>query len=238
MNNLRCIVVDDEQIGREGLADYITDISWLKLVGLCKDAMEATNLMSTTKVDLIFLDIKMPKVSGLEFIKSMENPPLIIICTAYPSYAIEGFNLNVLDYLVKPITHSRFLQAANKVQSQYQLLNHKNEEQVDEFFFIKSDNQFVKIIKDDILYVEAMENYVIIQLEEKSYISLLSLKKILEELHESDFYQTHRSYVVNLSKISKLKGSQIFIKEKVIPISRSIRKEVYDLVIKDKLIKR
>jgi len=238
MKTLRCIVIDDEQIGREGIADYITEIDSLKLVGLCKDAMEASNLMNTVKVDLIFLDIQIPKMTGLEFIKTLENPPLIIICTAYPSYAIEGFELNVLDYLVKPITNSRFLKAVNKAKSQYQLLQTNNEEKEDDFFFIKSENQFVKILKKDILYVEAMENYITIQLKDKSYMSLLSLKKILEELTQVNFYQTHRSYLVNLSRITKLEGSQIFIGDKIIPISRNIRKEVYDLVIKDKLIRR
>lgn len=238
MKMLRCIVVDDEQIGREGIADYITEIDSLKLVGLCKDAVEASNLMSTLKVDLIFLDIQMPKVSGLEFIKTLKEPPLIIICTAYPTYAIESFDLNVLDYLVKPITQTRFLKAINKAQSQFQLLQRSQNKSPDNFFFIKSDSQFVKINKDEILYVEAMENYVTIQLEDVSYMSLLSLKKIAEELTMPEFYQTHRSYVVNLSKISKLEGNQIFIKEKIIPISRNIRKEVYDLVIKDKLLKR
>jgi len=238
MNSLRCIVVDDEQIGREGIADYITDLASLKLVGLCKDATEASNVLNSVKVDLIFLDIKMPKITGLEFIKTLENPPLIIICTAYPSYAIEGFDLNVLDYLVKPITNSRFLKAVNKAITQHKLLQSKDEENEDDFFFIKSDSQFVKILKNDILYVEAMENYVTIQLEEKSYMTLISLKKVMDELSEGNFYQTHRSYLVNLSRITKLEGNQIFIGEKIIPISRNIRKEVYDLIMKDKLIKR
>lgn len=238
MSPLRCIVVDDEQIGREGLADYITEIESLKLVGLCKDAMEASNLMSSVSVDLIFLDIQMPKITGLEFIKALENPPIIIICTAYPSYAIEGFDLNVLDYLIKPITHSRFLKAVHKAKAQFSLIHRSTEKLSVDFFFIKSENQFVKILKNDILYVEAMENYVTIQLQNKSYMCLLSLKKIMDELQGTDFYQTHRSYLVNLSRITKLEGNQIFIGEKIIPISRNIRKEVYDLVIKDKLIKR
>lgn len=238
MKTLRCIVIDDEQIGREGIADYITEIDSLKLVGLCKDAMEASNLMNSLSVDLIFLDIQMPKITGLEFIKTLKNPPLIIICTAYPSYAIEGFDLNVLDYLVKPITNSRFLKAVNKAKSQFNLLQTNQSEKEDDFFFIKSENQFVKILKKDILYVEAMENYVTIQLEQKNYLSLLSLKKVMDELSNKNFYQTHRSYLVNLSKITKLEGNQIFIGEKVIPISRNLRKDVYDLVIKDKLIKR
>lgn len=238
MKTLRCIVVDDEQIGREGIADYITEIEYLKLVGLCKDAMEASNLMNNVSVDLIFLDIQMPKITGLEFIKALKNPPLIIVCTAYPSYAIEGFNLNVLDYLVKPITQSRFLKAVNKAKAQFQLISTQQEEREDEFFFIKSESQFVKIFKKDILYVEAMENYITIQLKDRSYMSLLSLKKISHELQDANFFQTHRSYLVNLSQINKLEGNQIFIGDKIIPISRNIRKEVYDLVIKDKLIKR
>lgn len=238
MKHLRCIVVDDEQIGREGIADYITEIDSLKLVGLCKDATEASNLMNTVAVDLVFLDIQMPKITGLEFIKTLKNPPLIIVCTAYPSYAIEGFDLNVLDYMVKPVTNSRFLKAVNKALSQHRLLQSNQENDEDDFFFIKSDSQFVKILKKDILFVEAMENYVTIRLTDKNYMTLLSLKKIKEELAGGEFYQTHRSFLVNLSHITKLEGSQIFIGEKIIPISRNLQKEVYDLIIKDKLIKR
>jgi len=130
------------------------------------------------------------------------------------------------------------LKAVNKAQSQQKLLQSNQPENEDDFFFIKSDNQFIKIFKKDILYVEAMENYVTIQLQDKSYLSLLSLKKIMEELKDTNFYQTHRSYLVNLSRITKLEGNQLFIGEKMIPISRNIRKEVYDMVIKDKLIKR
>jgi len=241
MNPLRCIVVDDEKIGREGIADYITEIDSLKLVGLCKDATEASNLLNSGlnsgSIDLIFLDIQMPKITGLEFIKTLENPPLIIICTAFPSYAIEGFDLNVLDYLVKPITNSRFLKAVNKALSQHKLLQRTTTKDID-FFFIKSDNQFVKIIKKDILYIEAMENYVTIQLKDKKYLSLLSLKKVMDELSGSSFYQTHRSFLVNISHITKLDGNQIFIGEKIIPISRNMRKEVYELIMSDKLIKR
>lgn len=238
MNALRCIVVDDEQIGREGIANYITELDSLKLVGLCKNAMEANNLINKTQVDLIFLDIEMPKISGLDFIKTLENPPLIIICTAYSSYAIEGFDLNVLDYLVKPITNSRFMAAVNKAKAQFELMENITIEKEDEFFFIKSENQFVKIEKRDILFVESLENYVSIQVKDQRFITLLSLKKVVEELSEENFFQTHRSYIVNLNKITKLEGHQIFIGDKSIPISRNIRKTVYDLVIRDKLLKK
>lgn len=238
MNPMRCIVVDDEQIGREGIADYITNIDSLKLVGLCKNAIEASNLLNAVQVDLIFLDIQMPKMNGLEFLRTLEKPPLIIICTAYPSYALEGYDLNVWDYLVKPITYQRFLKAVNKAQKQHLLINANKENFEDDFFFIKSDQKFIKILKNDILYIEAVENYINIYCTEKKYLSLISLKKIKTELPENQFVQTHRSYIVNLSKVNSIDGNQIIIQKNKIPISRNLRKEVYDRVFQDKLIKK
>jgi len=237
---MNCIIVDDEPMGREGLADYVTEIDQLKLVGLCKNAIEANNLMAETKVDLIFLDIQMPKLSGLEFIRSLENPPLIIICTAYPSYAIEGYDLNVLDYLVKPITYQRFLKACNKAKTQFQLINNSNEPSSvkENFFFVKCDNQFVKIIINDILYIESLQNYISIKCQDKNYVTLISLKNVLKELPESSFMQIHKSYVVNLDTVQSIEGNQLIINEDKIPISRSLRKEVYDRVLKNKVLKK
>lgn len=235
---LKCIVIDDEKIAREGIADYIYDVEHLELVGLCKDAMEANNLIAKEKVDLIFLDVQMPKMSGLEFVKAMNNPPLIVICTAYPSYALEGYELNVLDYLVKPITFSRFLQAINKAKSQHELLNMSKEEESEDFFFIKSEGQFVKIIKKEILYVEAMENYSTIYTMHKKYVSLIKIKVLEDKLKGDDFFKTHRSYIVSLSKVTKLEGHQVFLGDIIIPVSRSLKNELYNLVIQGKLLKK
>lgn len=235
---IKCLVIDDEKIAREGIADYISDVEHLELVGLCKDALEANNIIAKEKVDLIFLDVQMPRMSGLDFVKAMENPPLIIVCTAYPSYALEGYELNVLDYLVKPITFPRFLTAVNKAKSQHELLNVSREDEPEDFFFIKSEGQFVKIIKNEILYVEAMENYSTIHTIHKKYISLIKMKTIEGKLKDDNFFKTHRSYIVSLSKVTKLEGHQIFIGEKVIPVSRNLKNELYDMVIQGKLLKK
>jgi len=184
---MRCIVVDDEQLAREGIADYITQLDFLKLSGLCKDAIEAENLLSKTQVDLMFLDVQMPKMSGLDFLRTTTHPPLVVITTAYPNYALEGFELNVLDYLVKPITFKRFLQSAHKAKNQFQLLqtNASAKSDQDDFFFVKCEQKFEKILIDDILFVEAMQNYVRIKCKKRSYVSLISLKVVKAELHAS-----------------------------------------------------
>jgi len=236
---LKCIVVDDEPIGREGIADYITQIDYLKLMGLCKNAIEASNVLNSIKVDLIFLDIQMPKLTGLDFLRTLKNPPLVIICTAYPNFAIDGYDLNVLDYLVKPITYKRFLQAVQKAKVQHELVTtNSQKEKIEDFFFIKSDHKFIKIVKNDILFIEALENYVNIHCKEKKYLSLISLKKINSELSSNQFMQVHRSYVVNLTKINSVEGNQIVIADTKIPISRSLRKEVYDRIFQDKLLQK
>lgn len=236
---INCIVVDDEPIGREGIADYITEIDSLKLVGLCKDAIEASNLISEVKVDLIFLDIHLPKINGLDFLKTLKNPPLVIVCTAYPSYALEGYDLNVLDYLVKPITYQRFLKACNKAKSQFDLIAQSfNNQEQEIFFFIKCDNKFVKVLVDDILYIESLQNYVKIYCSSNTYVTLLSLKSVLRELPESKFMQIHKSYIANVSKISMVDGNQVIIDEAKLPISRTLRLDVYNRVMQNRLIKK
>jgi DNA-binding LytR/AlgR family response regulator len=236
---IRCIVVDDEPLARECITNYIHEVDFLTCVGTCHTALELSSLLDTSEADLLFLDIQMPVINGLEFLKMTPNPPMTILTTAYPNYAIDGFDLNVLDYLLKPISFNRFFMAVTKAKKQYQL--HQTEEQVIEIqeerecFFIKCDGKYEKIYVDDILFVQAMQNYVSIQTTQRRYMTLLFLKNVLEKLDASAFIRVHKSYVVAIAKIDAIESHELHIKEYIIPISRNYKKEVIPIIIGNKL---
>ena len=219
MKQLNCLIIDDEPIAREGIADYCKEISFLNVVALCKNVLQANHYLESNQIDLIFLDINMPIVSGIDWLKGLKNSPSIIMTTAYEEYALESFTYKVLDYLVKPISFERFLQAVNKVNNYY---NHNTENEV---LFLKSDKQLKKIKIDDILFVEAMQNYIKIVTIEESITTHMALKAIKDILPD-DFIQTHKSYLVSKYKVDEIKGNQIVIKNFKIPISVRLKKEV------------
>lgn len=235
---LDCLVIDDEPLARDGIANYVRDIDFLKLIDTCENPLEAIKVMEERSIDLIFLDIQMPKINGMDFLKSLSDPPLVIITTAYPSFALEGFQLDVLDYLVKPITFQRILKAANKAKNQFKLLQKEAPSSKEDHFFIKQENKFEKIRLDDLFYVESMQNYVQLHTTRGKFTTLLTLKNVKQELPEDQFLQVHKSFIVSLSKIDAVDGNQIVIGQSKIPISRSNREKVLDLVIKGKLIKK
>ncbi len=237
---LKCLVIDDEPLARNGIADYVRDIDFLTLEGTCETPLEAISLMEKNKIDLLILDIQMPKINGLDFLKSLQAPPLVIITTAYPSFALEGFQLDVLDYLVKPITFTRLLKAANKAKSQFQLLQQPQNttDKSEDHFFIKQDNKFEKIRIEDLHFVESMQNYIQLHTSRGKFTTLITLKNIYQELPEKDFMQVHKSYIVALHKIDAVEGNQLIIGESKIPISRSKREEVMERVVNSKLLKK
>ncbi|MEM6844816.1 MAG: LytTR family DNA-binding domain-containing protein [Bacteroidota bacterium] len=248
---INCLVVDDEPLAREGLAGYVNELDFLNLVGECESPLEAGTLLDQHSVDLIFLDVQMPKLNGIDFLKTMRNPPLIILTTAYPQYALEGYQLDVLDYLLKPITFDRFYQAANKAKAQWQLQQQAansipitettpstSSEADDDYFFVKVDQKYEKIAVDDIRYVEAMQNYVVIHTERDKYMTLVTLKSVAERLPSERFIQTHKSYLVAKDKITSVEGNQIFISQQIIPISRHYRESVMEALISQKLLRR
>src|ERR1700759_4312265 len=159
---INCVIIDDEPLAREGLANYVREVDFLNLGGSGENPLELLHLIDQQKVDLIFLDIQMPKMNGIEFLKIMQKPPMVVITTAYPSYALEGFQLNVLDYLLKPIIFERFFKAAAKAKDYYKLLTGDPAKKAEDYFFIKCGSKYEKIFFDDILYVEGMQNYVTI----------------------------------------------------------------------------
>ncbi|WP_108869100.1 LytR/AlgR family response regulator transcription factor [Aquimarina aquimarini] len=222
MKQLNCLIIDDEPIAREGIADYCNEISSLNVVALCKNVLQANHYLENNQIDLIFLDINMPIVSGIDWLKELKNSPSIIMTTAYEEYALESFAYNVLDYLVKPISFERFLQATNKV---YNYKDHNTENKV---LFIKSKKQLKKVNINDILFIEAMQNYIKVITLEETIITNMTLKCFKNQLPDDNFIQTHKSYVVSKYKVDKIIGNQVIIRDYKIPISVRLRKTVLD----------
>lgn len=219
MKPLNCLIIDDEPIAREGIADYCKEVSFLKVVALCKNVLQANHYLDSNQIDLIFLDINMPIVSGIDWLKDLKNSPSVIMTTAYTEYALESFGYNVLDYLVKPISQVRFLQAIHKVHNYY------GNETSKEVLFIKRDKGLQKVMVDTILFVEAMQNYVKIVTKEGTITAHMSLKNCKTQLPDY-FIQTHKSYIVSKFKVDAIKDHQMSVGPHKIPISVRLRKQV------------
>ncbi|MEP7169294.1 MAG: LytTR family DNA-binding domain-containing protein [Bacteroidota bacterium] len=236
---LNCIIVDDEPVARDGMAENIVELDYLNLVGTAESALKAARILEKENVDLMFLDIMMPKLTGVNFLKTLKNPPLVIFTTANPDYALEGFELDVLDYLVKPISFERFVKACNKAKEFFELQNKSGKDAASEkFIFVKCSNKYEKIIFDDLLYVEAANNYVLLHTKDKRMITYLTFKGIEENLPADQFIKVHKSFIVSLSKIENLDGEEIKIGKHTVPISRNLKDEVMERVVKRKLVKR
>lgn len=236
---IKCLVVDDEPLAREGLSDYVNQIEYLYLLGAVNDPIEALNFMNDHQVDLLFLDIQMPKMTGLEFIKSLDRVPNVIITTAYPSFALQGYELNVLDYLVKPITYARFVQAAEKAKKLDELTKSANNKKVEsDHFFIKVENNLVKINFKEIQYIKALQNYISIKTDNTTYVSLISMKSILTQLPKNKFVQVHKSYIVNKNEVRSIKGNILVIGNDEVPISRTLKERVVKELTDDSVIKK
>lgn len=238
---INCIIVDDESLARKGLNEYTKSIDFLNVVGVCKNAMEADAILRKEQVDLLFLDIEMPLISGMDFLKTLPHPPKVIFTTAYSEYALDSFAFDVIDYLVKPISFERFLKAANKA---YKVFSDKKQEAVPEsndrqnYFFAKVDKEFVKIKYHEILYIQGMQNYVNIVCEGHTKMVLIPLKNVFGSLPEDQFLQVHRSFIVNKEKIEAISGNQLLIKDDKIPLSRHLKESVVDELTKNKILKK
>src|SRR5246127_4031484 len=208
---ISCIITDDEPFARKGLQGYVEKIGFFDLKGVCADALQLSDMLQKESVDLLFLDIQMPHITGVEFLRAMRNSPKVIFATAYPQYAIDGFELDVMDYLLKPIPYERFLKAAWKARDYFAL----REQPVNSapYIFVKANGKLEKIAFADILFVEAMENYVAIYLEGKKIITHSTIKSLLEKLPSKQFIQTHKSYVVAIGKIGTIEGNILHIGE-------------------------
>jgi len=227
---IKCLTLDDEPLALSKMASYISKTPFLELTGACRSGYEAGELISKTRVDLIFIDINMPDMNGLDFVRTLHNKPQIIFTTAFSEYAIEGFKLDALDYLLKPIGYPEFLKAANKARSYFETIAQDQKRVTDtkEYLFVKSDYKIARIAVNDIIYIEGMREYVRIHLNSgKPLMPLMTLRVLEEQLPADRFMRVHRSYIVNLEKIITVEHNRIVFDGKVyIPISEQY-KEVF-----------
>jgi DNA-binding LytR/AlgR family response regulator len=232
---IRCAIIDDEYLARKYIKDYVAKIPYLQLIGDYNSPLKAMDDLQAGKIDLFFLDIQMPDISGLDFLRSLEKKPYVILTTAYEEYALEGFELEVTDYLLKPFSFDRFLKAVNKVsndmqekQTQPKSNNNKTETDFkDNYLIIRADRKFYKINYEDLIYVEGQKAYVTFHSENKKKITALaSLKELEEKLPSDQFIRIHKSYIVSIKKIDALEGNQIELMGEKLPIGKNYRKEV------------
>lgn len=226
---LNCIAVDDEKLVLDLLVDNIQNVPFLHLVKRCRNAMEAAEILHQQQVDLIFLDIQMPGLSGLQFLTSLQNPPMVIFVTAYKEFALEGFNLNAIDYLLKPVSFERFLKACNKAYELYNLQQKPaTKEEQSDYFFVYVEYNLVKISIPEILYIEGMKDYVKIYLSSSSkpVITKMSMKATEEKLSGHRFARSHKSYIISASKVTAIKRDLICIGPIQLPLSESYKTSV------------
>lgn len=237
---LRCVIIDDEPIARKGLKEYMQDAGFLQLAGEFDNPLKAADLLMREKIDLLFLDIQMPKMTGMEFLKTLLHPPMVIFTTAYPQYAVEGFEYNAIDYLLKPFSFDRFWKAVVKARNMQETISQPAAAATAEpdYFFIKSDNKLVKIAYDDILFVEALQNYVAVYTTGRKYITYLTFHSISAHLPASRFVRTHKSYIVAAGKVESIEGNDITIGPHHIPISRTEKEAVLQQLIQNRLLRR
>ena len=228
---LQCLIVDDESFAIEGIIVHINKLNFLEVAATCSSAIEAKEILRQKNIDLMFLDINMPDLTGLEFLESLDKAPLTILTTAYSEYALDGFRLNVIDYLLKPIGFQRFFQAAEKALEAYNSsINQRDDSQPSEMY-IRQGDAFVKIAWTDILYVESMQNYLKLYFDEKTYTIHQTMSSLEELLPKESFFRIHKSYLVNVTHIDLISGGRIFIKGKELPLSKHRKEELFNNVI-------
>lgn len=238
---INCIAIDDEPLALKQLVNYINKTPFLNLIDSFNSALKAIDLINTSKIDLIFLDIQMPDLTGIEFAKIINKDKKIIFTTAYQQFALEGFKVEAVDYLLKPFNYEEFLTASNKAFRYFGLLQKAENKDVnnsyeENYLFVKSEYKIKKIIYDEILYIEGLKDYVKIYIEnQKPIMSLISMKSLEEKLPDNKFIRIHRSYIVNTDKINTIERSRIVFGEKYIPISDGY-KDVFQKFINKKFI--
>lgn len=237
---IRCLIIDDEPVARRLLKEYIEDVSFLEIAGEADNPLKAQVILDQEPIDLLFLDINMPKLSGIEFLQSRNSLPMVIMTTAYAEHALDGFTLDVLDYLVKPFSFSRFLKACNKAKEYHEMKTQAGNKAKadDKYFFVKYNGRIEKVLYDDLLYVEAALNYVILHTSNNKMVVYLTIKGIIEDLPSTSFVKVHKSFIVNRNKINSIEGNIIRIGKAEIPISQNYHEEVIKVILGDKMLKR
>lgn len=235
---MRCIVIDDEPLARKCIENYIHEIPFLEHTGSYINPTEAMAHIKGDGADLLFLDIQMPRMTGIEMLKTVRPMPISIITTAFPEYSIESYELDVLDYLLKPISFDRFVKAVNKAKDYFDLLQRKGERADDDLMFIKCDGQYVKVAFDEIVYIEAMQNYVVIQLEERKLISYLKIRNVMDYLPEDKFIRINKSQIIPVARISVITGNDITLGKYHFKIARPAKEDVLEKILGKRLVKR
>ena len=230
---IRCMIVDDEPLAQQVLQNYISRVPDLKLQHTCRTAMEAFELLHKEKIDLLFLDIHMPVMDGLSFLRSLKNPPSVIFTTAFPEHALEGFDLDAVDYLLKPIPFERFLKAVNKTMEQRRSPQSAEATASSDFMFVKADNKLVKVNFGDILFVEAMKDYLRIYLRDgKKVIVHHTMKKMEETLPSDRFIRVHKSFIASLQAIKSISGNMVEVESHELPIGALYKEQLLKRVYK------
>lgn len=237
---LNCLIIDDEPIARKGLEEYVQEIEFLSCIATCENALKASAYLNEQKIDLLYLDIHMPKVTGIDFLKSLKNPPLTILTTAYSDYALEGYSLDVIDYLVKPITFERFLKASQKAMEFFQLKNNAANYNISraDYFFVRCDRKFEKVFFRDVCYVEGLQNYAVIHLPDRKLITYITLTSLENQLPKEEFLKVHKSFLISVPHVKAIEGDEIIIGDARIPISRNLREQVTHQILGNRLFKR
>src|SRR4030095_1173905 len=239
---MTCIVVDDEPLARQGMEMHIANVSFLQLLGSFSNALAASDFIRKENVDMMFLDINMPELNGLDFLKSLRDAPLVIFTTAYPQYALESYELDAIDYLVKPIRIERFLKAVNKAENHWKLLqqdteNNQVEKIEDDFVFIKADRKYFKIFFKEILYIEGLKDYVIIYTADNKIITSMNVKTIAAQLPVSIFARVSKSYIVNVLHITSFDNELVYIQNNEIPLGQGFKDDFLRKYIDGRIVK-
>ena len=235
---IKCIAVDDEPLALGLLADNISKVPYLKLEASCNDAFEAAKVLKEKSIDLVFIDIQMPGLTGLQFISSLQHKPMVILTTAYKQYALDGYQLNVVDYLLKPVDMARFMAACNKAQELYELRNaaqgitRKAENSPQDYFFINVDYSLMKVVFKDIIWIEGLRDYVKIYLKStpgKPLVTRVSIKSLEEQLPPSLFIRIHKSYIISVDSITSVRKNSVFIKDQELTVGETYKDVIRNL---------
>lgn len=241
MKSVTCIIVDDEPLARKGVALNVKEISWLENIGEFPNAIKADEFLKNNKVDIMFLDIEMPGLNGLDFLRNLKFDGVVILTTAYPQFALDAFELEVLDYLTKPLQFDRFFKAVNRAK---EVIDLKEKTQVDveeitkDFFFIRSDRKYIKLYYENVKWIKGLKDYVMLYTKDDKYMTALNIKTIYNKLPESIFYRVSKSYIINVNAIDAIDIDTIIIGEEEIPLGNSYKEAFLEKHVKGKLFKR
>lgn len=238
MSEFKCLIVDDEPLARQGLREFVDRHPSLIYAGEAKNALEATRMLSTQPIDLLFLDIEMPRVSGIELLESKVASPAVVITSAYDQYAIKGFELDVQDYLLKPFSYDRFCHGVEKAIHHLQNTLPEERRTKQDVVYIRSEGVLHKVAIQDLLFVEGMQNYMICQTSDRRLIAHITMKALQEQLPEDSFVRTHKSYLANIHRIDRIEGNEAIIGEFRVPLSRNYKEEAVTKIIGDQLLNR